>query len=157
MGVIISGFSNIGKSYLIKNKNINCIDFDTCYFKKINNWINIYVECVLALKEKYDYVLITTYGEILNELNKRNIEYYLVYPKRELKEETGLDVKIIPEFRNSTHFSIKPGTINEAVYYCAKASNDKTIPQKGEVEKIKAYSSLHNKFPPVKPVVFYTF
>lgn len=87
MGVIISGFSNIGKSYLIKNKNINCIDFDTCYFKKINNWINIYVECVLALKEKYDYVLITTYGEILNELNKRNIEYYLVYPKRELKEE----------------------------------------------------------------------
>ncbi len=87
MGVIISGFSNIGKSYLIKNNSINCIDFDTCYFKKIDNWINIYVECVLALKEKYDYVLITTYGEILNELNKRNIEYYLVYPKRELKEE----------------------------------------------------------------------
>lgn len=87
MGVIISGFSNIGKSYLIKNKNINCIDFDTCYFKKIDNWVNIYVECVLALKEKYDYVLITTYGEVLNELNKRNIEYYLVYPKRELKEE----------------------------------------------------------------------
>lgn len=27
MGIIISGFSNIGKSYLIKNKNINCIDF----------------------------------------------------------------------------------------------------------------------------------
>lgn len=87
MGVIISGFSNIGKSYLIKNNSINCIDFDTCYFKKIDNWINIYVECVLALKEKYDYVLITTYGEILHELNKRNIEYYLVYPKRELKEE----------------------------------------------------------------------
>ena len=87
MGVIISGFSHIGKSYLIKNKNINCIDFDTCYFKKIDNWVNIYVECVLALKEKYDYVLITTYGEVLNELNKRNIEYYLVYPKRELKEE----------------------------------------------------------------------
>lgn len=87
MGVIISGFSNIGKSYLIKNKNINCIDFDTCYFKKIDNWVNIYVECVLALKEKYVYVLITTYGEVLNELNKRNIEYYLVYPKRELKEE----------------------------------------------------------------------
>lgn len=80
IGVIISGFSNIGKSYLIKNKNINCIDFDTCYFKKINNWINIYVECVLALKEKYDYVLITTYGEVLNELDKRNIEYHLIYP-----------------------------------------------------------------------------
>ena len=42
--------------------------------------MNIYVECVLALKEKHDYVLITTYGEVLNELNKRNIEYYLIYP-----------------------------------------------------------------------------
>ena len=42
--------------------------------------MNIYVECVLALKEKYDYVLITAYGEVLNELNKRNIEYYLIYP-----------------------------------------------------------------------------
>lgn len=59
---------------------------------------------------------------------------------REIKEETGLDVKIIPEFRNSTHFSMKPGTINEAVYYCAKASNDKTIPQRGEVEKIKWFN-----------------
>ena len=32
---------------------------------------------------------------------------------------------------------MKPGTINEAVYYCAKASNDEIIPQEGEVEKIK--------------------
>ena len=42
--------------------------------------MNIYVECVLAFKKKHDYVLITTYGEVLNELNKRNIEYYLIYP-----------------------------------------------------------------------------
>lgn len=59
---------------------------------------------------------------------------------REIKEETGLDVKIIPEFRSSTHFSMKPGTINEAVYYCAKASNDEIIPQEGEVEKIKWFN-----------------
>lgn len=60
---------------------------DTCYFNKIDNWINIYIECLLALKEKYDYVLITTYGDVLQELNKRNIKYCLVYPKIELKEE----------------------------------------------------------------------
>lgn len=59
---------------------------------------------------------------------------------REIKEETGLDVKIIPEFRSSTHFSIKPGTINEAVYYCAEAISNKTIPQIGEVEKIKWFN-----------------
>ena len=87
MGIIISGFSNIGKSSLTKYKKINCIDLDTSYFNKIDNWINIYIECILALKEKYDYVLITTYGDILQELNKRSIKYYLVYPKKELKEE----------------------------------------------------------------------
>lgn len=59
---------------------------------------------------------------------------------REIKEETGLNVKIIPEFRNSTHFSMKPGTINEAVYYCAKANGDKTTAQEGEVEKIEWFN-----------------
>lgn len=87
MGVIISGFSNIGKSTLKEFVDVNYIDLDTCYFKKIDNWVNIYIECILALKEKYDYVLITTYGDVLHELNKRNIEYYLVFPKKELKEE----------------------------------------------------------------------
>ncbi len=88
MGIIISGFSNIGKSSLKEYKNINYIDLDTCYFNKTDpSWINIYIECILALKDKYDYVLITTHGDVLHELNKRKIKYYLVYPKTELKEE----------------------------------------------------------------------
>lgn len=88
MGIIISGFSNIGKSSLKEYKNINYIDLDTCYFNKIDSsWINIYIECILALKDKYDYVLITTHGDVLHELNKRKIKYYLVYPEIELKEE----------------------------------------------------------------------
>lgn len=87
MGIIISGFSNIGKSSLGKFKNVHYIDLDTCYFNKIDNWVNIYIECLLGLKEKYDYVLITTYGDVLHELNKRKIKYYLVYPNIELKEE----------------------------------------------------------------------
>jgi len=87
LGIIVSGFSNIGKSSLKNYKNINYIDLDTCYFNKIDNWVNVYIECVLALSEKYDYVFITTYGDVLHELNKRKIEYYLVYPRRELKED----------------------------------------------------------------------
>lgn len=87
MGIIVSGFSNVGKSYLSREKGISCIDLDTCYFNKVDNWTTIYIECMLALKEKYDYVLITTYGEILYELNKKNIKYFLVYPKKSLKEE----------------------------------------------------------------------
>lgn len=87
MGKIISGFSNIGKSSVLKYKNYKIIDFDTTYFKKKDDWVNIYIECVLALKDKYDFVLITTHGDILHEMNKRNISYTLVYPKRELMEE----------------------------------------------------------------------
>lgn len=56
MGIIVSGFSNIGKSSLKNYKNINYIDLDTCYFNKIDNWVNVYIECVLALSEKYDYI-----------------------------------------------------------------------------------------------------
>ena len=89
MGVIISGFSNIGKSYISKNSNISSFDLDTTYFKKLpdSNWEEIYVECVRGLSEIYDYVFITTYGEPLQIMNKRGIKYYLVYPERELKEE----------------------------------------------------------------------
>ena len=87
MGIIISGFSNIGKSSLKKFKDINYIDFDTHFFRKEEGWEKMYVECLLALSSKYDYVFITTHGVMLEELIKRGIEYYLVYPKRELKEE----------------------------------------------------------------------
>lgn len=60
--------------------------------------------------------------------------------KREIKEEVGLDVNIIPEFRTSTCFSMKKGTINEAVYYCAESDFTETIHQKGEVEFAKWFS-----------------
>ena len=54
---------------------------------------------------------------------------------REIKEEVGLNVEIIPKFRAQTHFSIRKGTTNEAVYYCAETMDINTTPQKGEVEK----------------------
>ena len=62
LGIIVSVFSNIGKSSLKNYKNINYIDLDTCYFNKIDNWVNVYIECVLALSEKYDYVLLNAGG-----------------------------------------------------------------------------------------------
>ncbi len=57
-----------------------------------------------------------------------------------IKEEIWLDVEIITKFRASTHYSLKKGTINEAVYYCAETINTNTIPQKGEVEKTQWFS-----------------
>ena len=73
MGIIISGFSNIGKSHISKNKNISCFDLDTTYFKKLpdTNWEEVYVECARGLSEIYDYVFITTYMKPL-EIMKWN-------------------------------------------------------------------------------------
>ena len=100
-------------------------------FKEIDN------ECkILLIGFMHDNELRWGFPKGHVENNETEIETAV----REIKEETGLDVKIIPEFRSSTHFSIKPQTINEAVYYCAKASSDKTIPQIGEVEKIKWFN-----------------
>lgn len=79
MGAIVSGFSNIGKSYIKRNNYVvNCIDLDSHYFNKVEGWISGYVDCLLSLKETYDYVFITTYGDILNKLNKskRKIRKY---------------------------------------------------------------------------------
>ena len=64
--------------------------------------MNIYVECVLALKEKYDYVLITTYGEVLNELNKRNIEYYLIYPIDDCNKNKNKNKIVLNESQNTS-------------------------------------------------------
>lgn len=55
--------------------------------------------------------------------------------KREIKEETGLDVDIIPNFREHTYFSCKKGVTQEVIYFGAVASSDKVTPQESEVEK----------------------
>lgn len=54
---------------------------------------------------------------------------------REIKEEVGLEVDLIKEFREFTYFSMKPGSTLEAVYYGALSDSTETIPQEGEVEK----------------------
>lgn len=41
----------------------------------------------MCISIKKNYILKTTYSAILEELEKRNIEYTVVYPKGKLKEE----------------------------------------------------------------------
>lgn len=54
---------------------------------------------------------------------------------REIKEEVGLEVDLIKDFREFTYFSMKPGSTLEAVYYGALTESTETISQEGEVEK----------------------
>ena len=54
--------------------------------------------------------------------------------KREIKEEVGIDVRIIPEYREHTYFSYKRGFILEAVYYAAVSDECSVRCQEGEVD-----------------------
>lgn len=54
---------------------------------------------------------------------------------REIKEETDLNVQIVPGFKEKTEFSCKENTEIQAVYFAAESKSKETHAQKGEVEK----------------------
>ena len=53
---------------------------------------------------------------------------------REIKEETGLDAKIIDGFETSSVYSPKPGHIKEVRWFAAEVASTDTTPQPEEVE-----------------------
>ena len=102
MGIFIYTFTATGKTTLSK-KYSNVIDMESTKYKYINEdyeneslkstnriinkeWPNNYFNELLKEKDKYDYILIS--DEVCNSfLKDNNIDYWWVYPKRELKEE----------------------------------------------------------------------
>ncbi len=56
--------------------------------------------------------------------------------RREIKEETGLDVKFHEGFTMSTVYSPRDGIIKRVVWFAAVASSDATKPQEEEVQAI---------------------
>lgn len=86
MGKILCGFVGIGKSTVSKiDKNIKCYDLDPTYFTKNEGWEDIYIDCALGLSKEYDYVFLTTYVQVMERLNARGIEWWLVYPSADQK------------------------------------------------------------------------
>ncbi len=53
--------------------------------------------------------------------------------KREILEETGLEVEFIDGFREVVNYSPRPGIKKDAVYFLAKAASDNVTLQKSEV------------------------
>ena len=53
---------------------------------------------------------------------------------REIKEETGLDARILDGFEASSVYSPKPGHIKEVRWFAAEVDDEKTSPQPEEVE-----------------------
>ena len=54
---------------------------------------------------------------------------------RELKEETGVDVKVIQGFRRQIEYELRrvPDTIKQSVYFLGECTSDKIICQESEV------------------------
>ncbi len=88
MGKILCGFVGIGKSTVAKiDKNIKCYDLDSTYFKKNEGWEDVYIDCAVGLSKEYDYVFLTTYVSVMERLNARGVDWYLVYPSIDQKVE----------------------------------------------------------------------
>ena len=90
-GIIICGFAGIGKSS-IKDaipyfKDVKLYDLQSHIFKKESGWQKTYVECALALRDKYDYVFLSTHDVVIDELKNRGEKFYIVYPNKYLKQE----------------------------------------------------------------------
>lgn len=57
--------------------------------------------------------------------------------RREIKEETGIDVILDTSFRETVNFSPKKDTLKEVVYYLCKAKHSDIIPQAEEVSEVR--------------------
>lgn len=57
--------------------------------------------------------------------------------KREIKEETAIDVIIDPTFRETVTYSPKKDTVKVVVYFLARAKNVNFMPQEEEIAEIR--------------------
>ena len=112
-GIIIAGFSGIGKTFL-GNKYKNVLDLDSAKFvyddseilhipfeqrkgeprKPNSNWPQNYIDTIKEATIKYDIVLVWDRQDIIKEYIKNDIEFTLCYP------EKGDLEKYIERFRN---------------------------------------------------------
>ena len=56
---------------------------------------------------------------------------------REIKEETGIDVDLVTDFREVVSYSPKRDTMKDVIYFIGKAKNFIYTPQEEEIAQIK--------------------
>lgn len=83
---IIAGFPGVGKSWLKNKLGDEVSDSDSSKFPK-DEFPQNYINHIKSLIGNKKIILVSTHKEVLNELEKENLDYILVYPNRELKDE----------------------------------------------------------------------
>ncbi len=56
---------------------------------------------------------------------------------REVKEETGVPIRILSGFRESVEYFPRPGVKKQVVYFLAKALEEALVPQEEEISEIR--------------------
>jgi len=77
-------------------------------------------------QNKYQYVIVQQrfglhYGFPKGHVESNESEIMTAY--REVKEETGLDIKIFGDVRAQTRYSPRPGVIKDVIYFLAEAKS----------------------------------
>ena len=89
--IIISGFAGIGKTGLVEHASFydhkKIFDLSSSYFRKNDGWEKVYCDIVEAIAKEYDYVFISTHKLVVDEMLRRGIKFYLVYPMRYCLDE----------------------------------------------------------------------
>ncbi len=83
MRQIICGFAGIGKSHCAKNSE-GVVDLESTPFKK--NW-DFYADVAEHMGKNGYYVLTACHKEWRDKLKERGIEYAVVIPHKEMKQE----------------------------------------------------------------------
>lgn len=87
-GVLVCGFFGIGKSSVTTYRpDVNYFDLDAKFFLKQPGWEKIYVECALALRERYEIVCLKSADKVMDLLTELGEEFYVVYPNRHAKRD----------------------------------------------------------------------
>lgn len=84
--MIISGFPGIGKSHLAKS-HVDVLDLDSSLFSKQEYWQVIYINVAKHFSDRGYTVVLSSHKLVRDQLNQREIPYWLIYPNRELKTE----------------------------------------------------------------------
>ena len=56
---------------------------------------------------------------------------------REVREETGLSISLLPGFREQVNYSPRPGISKDVVYFLGFAEDSRTTPQEEEISEIR--------------------
>jgi hypothetical protein len=90
---VVSGFPAVGKSVLTKESDLIVLDSDSSMFSWIRegerhpDFPENYIAHIKENIGKADYILVSSHDIVRKALEENGIDYTLVYPSIELKEE----------------------------------------------------------------------